>query len=194
MSGQLARWDRRWYRRTQAWSFILRRYLPRLALLSLSWELAHLPLYTIWATGQPAWIAFAVVHCTAGDVLIGTVALMLALILSRQASPRTGQCGESAPAPRCLPSPIPCGANASISPPAIGPTRSGCPFSPGWRSACRRCSSGWWRPWRHWGGRIGAILRPTRRHASAPLRSEGAPPIGASVAITAPPTGSPASG
>jgi len=87
MSGQLARWDRRWYQRTQAWSFILRRYLPRLALLSLAWEVAHLPLYTIWATGRPAWIAFAVVHCTAGDILIGAVALMLALILSRAGEP-----------------------------------------------------------------------------------------------------------
>ncbi|MBI4757135.1 MAG: hypothetical protein HY778_17315, partial [Betaproteobacteria bacterium] len=70
----------RWYACPQAWSFILLRYLPRLALLSLAWEIAHLPLYTIWREGSPGWIAFAVAHCTAGDVLIGAATLMLALI------------------------------------------------------------------------------------------------------------------
>ena len=78
---------RRWYVCREAWSFILRRYLPRLAVLSLLWEIAHLPLYTIWQEGRPGWIAFAVAHCTAGDVLIGAAALMLALILSRPREP-----------------------------------------------------------------------------------------------------------
>lgn len=56
------------------------RYLAVLAPASLLWELAQMPLYTLWQTGSSAEIAFAVVHCTVGDVLIGTAALSLAVI------------------------------------------------------------------------------------------------------------------
>jgi hypothetical protein len=38
--------------------------------LHLAWELAQLPLYTIWREGSAGGIAFAVAHCTGGDVLI----------------------------------------------------------------------------------------------------------------------------
>ena len=38
--------------------------------LNLGWELAQLPLYTIYQSGSPGSIAFAVAHCTAGDVII----------------------------------------------------------------------------------------------------------------------------
>ena len=76
-----------WYAHRESWSFVLQRFLPRLGLYSLGWELAQLPLYTIWDEGTPAWIAFAVVHCTAGDVLIGVAALLLALIVSRAPEP-----------------------------------------------------------------------------------------------------------
>lgn len=78
-----------WYARTESWSFILRRFLPRLALYSLGWELAQLPLYRIWLEGTPARIVFAVVHCTIGDVLIGLAALLVALIVSRAQVPTT---------------------------------------------------------------------------------------------------------
>lgn len=72
-----------WYKYPDSWSFILRAYLSRLALCSLVWEILQLPLYTLW-TEPDAWrIAYAVAHCTAGDVLIGTTALCIALILSR---------------------------------------------------------------------------------------------------------------
>jgi hypothetical protein len=71
----------------ESWSLILRRYLPCLALSSLLWELVQLPLYTLWADATPGWIAFSVVHCTAGDVLIGTAALLLALVLNRAGEP-----------------------------------------------------------------------------------------------------------
>lgn len=76
-----------WYTHPQSWSFILRRYLPRLALCSLAWEIAQLPLYTLWSESSPGQIAFAVAHCTAGDVMISTAALVLALIASRAAGP-----------------------------------------------------------------------------------------------------------
>ncbi len=72
-----------WYRDAAARSLILRRYLPWLAGLSLAWEIAQLPLYTIWNDGRPAYIAFAVLHCTAGDILIGGAALAAALLITR---------------------------------------------------------------------------------------------------------------
>ncbi len=73
----------RWYLDRDAWRLIGLHYLPRLAGLSLAWEIAHLPLYTLWGEGTPAFIAFSVVHCTLGDVLIGAAALLIALIATR---------------------------------------------------------------------------------------------------------------
>jgi len=48
----------------------------------------QLPLYTIWSTGSLAYIAFAVVHCTLGDALIGLLSLVLALTLTGSRAPR----------------------------------------------------------------------------------------------------------
>jgi len=75
-----------WYRDAATRSLILRRYLPWLAVLSLGWEIAQLPLYTLWNEAGPGYIAFAVAHCTIGDILIGTVALALSLVLMRAGS------------------------------------------------------------------------------------------------------------
>jgi len=75
-----------WYRDAAARALILRRYLPWLAGLSLAWEIVQLPLYTIWNDGRPAYIAFVVLHCTAGDVLIGLAALAVALVITRAAA------------------------------------------------------------------------------------------------------------
>ena len=61
----------------------MRRYLPLLLLLNLAWEIAQLRLYTIWREASLGYIAFAVAHCTAGDLLIGAAALALALIATR---------------------------------------------------------------------------------------------------------------
>lgn len=71
-----------WHTDLESRSFILRRYLPRLVFCSLVWEVAQLPFYTLWS--EPRWelIAYYVAHCTAGDVLIGMMALLLALILN----------------------------------------------------------------------------------------------------------------
>lgn len=75
-----------WYRDRGAWRLIAREYLPWFGALSLSWEIAQLPLYTIWSEQSVAYIAFAVAHCTLGDMAIGSTALLLALILSRERS------------------------------------------------------------------------------------------------------------
>ena len=57
------------------------RFLLVVAVGNLLWEIAHVPLYTIWLSGSGAEIAYAVVHCTAGDVLIAATSLGLALAL-----------------------------------------------------------------------------------------------------------------
>ena len=76
----------RWYRDREAWRLVLS-YLLWLAGLNLLWEIAQLPLYTIWREASAGAIAFAVAHCTAGDLLIGSAALAIALTLTRADSP-----------------------------------------------------------------------------------------------------------
>jgi hypothetical protein len=56
--------------------------MPWIAGLNLGWEIAQLPLYTIVSEATPAYLAFSVLHCTAGDVLIAFSSLMAALILT----------------------------------------------------------------------------------------------------------------
>ena len=73
-----------WYRDGPTLRFIGLRYLPLFALLSYGWEWAHVRLYTIWAEAHIGYIAFAVAHCTVGDVLIGTAALAATLTLRRE--------------------------------------------------------------------------------------------------------------
>lgn len=59
------------------------RYAVFLGLLNLGWEVAQLPLYTLWNEASAGNRAFAVAHCTVGDILIGSAALALALIAAR---------------------------------------------------------------------------------------------------------------
>lgn len=63
------------------WLASLRHYLIFLVFANLVWELAQLPLYTIWTDASPAYIAFAALHCTAGDLLIGAGSLLGALLI-----------------------------------------------------------------------------------------------------------------
>jgi len=57
------------------------RYLLAILIGNLLWEAAQIPLYTIWRDGSPGQIAFAVIHCSGGDLLIASAALLGALIL-----------------------------------------------------------------------------------------------------------------
>jgi hypothetical protein len=70
-----------------------REHLTRYVIASfcghLVWETLQLPLYTVWYEGGAWQIAFAVVHCTIGDVLIAVSALALALLLFGLAWPRS---------------------------------------------------------------------------------------------------------
>jgi hypothetical protein len=47
------------------------------------WEAAQLPLYSLWQTGTPREIAFALLHCTGGDVLITTATFTVATALAQ---------------------------------------------------------------------------------------------------------------
>jgi hypothetical protein len=62
------------------------RYVLVIAAANLIWEAAQLPLYTIWVTATPSELAFALLHCAAGDLLIASSSLLAALLLvgSRQ--------------------------------------------------------------------------------------------------------------
>ena len=57
------------------------RYVAVLTAMSLAWEFAQMPLYTLWAEGTAGEILYAGLHCTVGDALIGGTALFLALLL-----------------------------------------------------------------------------------------------------------------
>jgi hypothetical protein len=52
----------------------------------LVWEIAQLPLYTLWETETPRAAVMAAVHCTAGDFVIALGALALAVVLVGDAS------------------------------------------------------------------------------------------------------------
>lgn len=78
-----------WIFTQTAWRLLGLRFVPLFALLNVFWEAAQLPLYSLWSEASAGEVVFAVAHCTVGDVLIGTSALMLALILTRSRAPAT---------------------------------------------------------------------------------------------------------
>ncbi len=64
------------------WIGAQRAYLLTVVMADLVWEAAHLPLYTLWQTGTPGEMLFAVVHCTLGDLLIALTAVTLGLVIA----------------------------------------------------------------------------------------------------------------
>ena len=46
--------------------------------LNLAWEILQLPLYSVYYEGNSRTIAYAVAHCTAGDVLIAAATYLIA--------------------------------------------------------------------------------------------------------------------
>ncbi|RKF15465.1 hypothetical protein D6850_10965 [Roseovarius spongiae] len=71
------------YPRTEKanWLGALRRFAIVTVAGHLIWEVAHVPLYTIWLEGSWSEIIFAIVHCTGGDLLIAMSTLLLALFV-----------------------------------------------------------------------------------------------------------------
>lgn len=80
-----------WYRSRAARLFLFARFVPLLVAGNLVWEIFQLPFYTLWQEGTPRSRAFAVAHCTIGDVMIGTMALLISVMLfGRRGWPRFG--------------------------------------------------------------------------------------------------------
>ena len=68
-------------RASSNWLAALRTYLVVSIVGHLAWEVIQLPLYTNWSTASSGELAFAVLHCTGGDILIALSALTAALVL-----------------------------------------------------------------------------------------------------------------
>lgn len=64
-----------------AWLTALRWYVAISAGINLLWEVCQMPLYTVWHTSGWRQIAYAIAHCTVGDVMIAVLALTVALLL-----------------------------------------------------------------------------------------------------------------
>jgi len=66
-------------------------YAAYMGVSNFLWEVAQLPLYTLWTERFNA-IVFAVLHCTGGDVLIGLSSLVASIFLVRLTGrPRGGR-------------------------------------------------------------------------------------------------------
>ena len=70
-----------WYRSKLAWRFVVLRFAPLLGAGNLAWETLQLPLYTLWHEGTRQAQLFAILHCTTGDVMIGTASLLTSVML-----------------------------------------------------------------------------------------------------------------
>ncbi len=65
-----------------AWQALLR-YVIASGVLNLIWEIAQMPLYTLWLTGSIPEISYAILHCTVGDILIASLSLTGARVILR---------------------------------------------------------------------------------------------------------------
>lgn len=52
--------------------------------LNLAWEIAHVRLYTLWAEADGLTVAWSLLHCTVGDVLIALALFALTGMVLRQ--------------------------------------------------------------------------------------------------------------
>lgn len=59
------------------------RWMAYALALHLIWEIGQLPLFTLWYSEPPHAIAWAVIHCTAGDALIAAFTYAAAALATR---------------------------------------------------------------------------------------------------------------
>ncbi len=59
----------------------MRTYAGTSFVAHLMWELAQMPLFTLWQEGSVATILYATIHCTIGDVVIALSALLGAVLV-----------------------------------------------------------------------------------------------------------------
>lgn len=67
------------------------RYALLMLAANLAWEIAQLPLYTLWTEASARSIAVSVVHCTLGDLIIAVVSLIVSLAIVERIAVRTGR-------------------------------------------------------------------------------------------------------
>ena len=72
-----------WYASRRFWRVFSRVYLPFMGAANLAWEVAQLPLYSLWTEASRPEIAFAVLHCTLGDLMIAASTFFLAVIVAQ---------------------------------------------------------------------------------------------------------------
>lgn len=65
----------------------LARYAAAVAAGNLLWEILQLPLYTLWQTARASALAFAVLHCWVGDLLIAAMSLGLSIVVAGRSWP-----------------------------------------------------------------------------------------------------------
>ena len=136
------------------WLAAVRRYLVAVAVGNLLWEAAQLPLYTLWRTEPVRSLVRAVLHCTAGDIVIAAVMRVIALVAvgnARWPNERlvavvvvvvaTGVAIQSA-------------VNTSTRLRGDGPIPNGCRRCPGWGLGSRRSLNGCLCRRSHWPGRL----------------------------------------
>ncbi len=64
------------------WQHALRRYMVASLLGHAIWEVAQLPLYTLWHEATARQVAVATLHCLGGDLAIASTVLVAALVLA----------------------------------------------------------------------------------------------------------------
>jgi len=67
--------------RYTSWRYIVGTYVIVSLVGHLAWELLQLPLYTIFWTEPPGYIAYATAHCTAGDMLTALFTFFFAIVV-----------------------------------------------------------------------------------------------------------------
>lgn len=60
------------------------RYLVAMMIGNVVWEMLQLPLYTLWQTATAGYLTFVVLHCSLGDLIIASSALLGAVIIGGQ--------------------------------------------------------------------------------------------------------------
>src|SRR3990167_6631798 len=119
----------------QTWA----RFVLAIAALNLVWEIGQMPLYTLWLTGTRCEIAYAILHCTIGDILIAAFSLAVAVKrhlsdLLRRCGPKTGMARWPF-LPWSWPWATPCSRNGGMSKfDRLGPIGTSCQCSPVWGS------------------------------------------------------------
>jgi suppressor for copper-sensitivity B len=63
------------------------RYIAAIAAGNLLWEILQLPLYSLWRLSSAAYLAFAALHCWVGDMMIASVALGAAILVTGRSWP-----------------------------------------------------------------------------------------------------------